>query len=448
MRRTTLYSKIGKCIAPADGLSGLLRLYRSVGTRGVNSRHDVSSVQSALNGVPASLGGPVTPLSIDGLAGPLTNGAIMAFQTGWLDLHDGRIDPGGLTLACLNAAIGAPTARVPGDLPPRATGPAAVAWGALGAAVVGATGLAAQRHAAPSRGAMRQAVEPEMLAIIRAVLRLDDLRENVLLGVELTMKKAVSIAERAFDYARALTTPTMQLPGWNGREVSGRLAFLLVAKHFHLSERQPDRALAATARVLEVARRIRMRTISRRGAFGVLHDQSDRYVATFRTPARHPPPAAYNVGLGSADVPPHPTPHLTPSYPPNARFERTDRIYLTPLWDGLTNLQKQATLIHELAHFTGGVSPGITDHAYAFDPDYRTLSPAQRLSNTDTYSMYFCEPEMGSANTAAAHGISIPDMGSLPFVEPTGQIVLPGPPSGSPDVFAFPCTFPVRPHRP
>lgn len=447
MRQTTLYARTGARKARADRLPGELCLYGSVGKGGANARADVSAVQAALNGVPTALAGPAPALAIDGLAGPLTNGAIAQFQGGWLDVQDGRIDPGGPTLGCLNAAIGAPSARAADDLPARATGPAALAWGALGAAVVGASGLAAQRFAAPGTRAGPEPREPEILAIIRAMARLDDLRENVLFAVELLMKRALDMAQRARDYANQLVTPATRLPGWNSRENRGRLAFLLLAKHFHLSEAQPDRALEAATRVLEVAHRIRLATVSRRGAFGHLFDQGDRYVANFRRVSGDVwDAAAYNAVRGGGDIPGRPTGKHVPSFPPAERLERTDRIYLTPLWDGLTNLTKQAVLVHELTHFTGGVSPGITDPPYAYQPEYKTLAPARRLRTTDCYALYFIEPEMGSANAATALSTTIPDMGSLPFIGPDGVISLPQSPTDE-DPFAFPCSFPIRPRR-
>jgi hypothetical protein len=431
MQQATVYAVTATRRSRADLLPGRLRLARSVGAGGANARSEVAAIQSALNGIPGSLAGPEPPLATDGLIGPKTLAAIRGFQAGWLDVRDGRIDPGGPTLACLNAAVGAPSARAPGDLPARATGPAARAWGALGSAVIGATGFAALR-AAPGAlpGAPRR--DPLILDIIRAMVRLDDLRDNVLFGVEMAMKAAVRMAERAFDYANLLVTPSRGLPGWNDREAANRLAFLLLAKHFHLSEAEPSRALAAATRVLEVARRIHLRTISRRGAFGVLHDQSDRYISNFRLRPGDIG-AAYNIGLGGADRP----------NPLHHNGDRSDHIYLTPLWDRGDSTWKQCTLIHELAHFVGGISPGIDDHAYAFQAHYPTLVPSLRLRNTDCYALYLAERYHGTVAAARGRDIDPRKMGNFPFVEAGGNVVLPEPPSG-PDPFAFPCGFPRK----
>lgn len=73
-----------------DELSG------SVGEGGANRPDDVTAVQSRLNAVAASDGGPVVPLDVDGLCGPLTKAAVKRFQVRYPGqlLADGRIDPG------------------------------------------------------------------------------------------------------------------------------------------------------------------------------------------------------------------------------------------------------------------------------------------------------------------------------------------------------------------
>src|SRR5262245_26276458 len=78
---------------------------RSVGAGGVNDHNDTQIIQCALNVARARQGLP--PIAIDGLVGPETTGAILAFQRSNPGLaHDGRIDAGGRTLAALTAFIG------------------------------------------------------------------------------------------------------------------------------------------------------------------------------------------------------------------------------------------------------------------------------------------------------------------------------------------------------
>ena len=74
----------------------------SVGVGGKNRAADVRVVQELLNNVPTASGGPAPLLAVDGLIGPKTTAAIRRFQKaqfGWLD---GRVDPGGPTIARLS----------------------------------------------------------------------------------------------------------------------------------------------------------------------------------------------------------------------------------------------------------------------------------------------------------------------------------------------------------
>ena len=78
----------------------------SVGHHGANRREDVARVQRLLNRFPLSQG--VVPLKVDGLCGRKTIERIRAFQAEvvMLSRPDGRVDPGGHTLAALNAGSG------------------------------------------------------------------------------------------------------------------------------------------------------------------------------------------------------------------------------------------------------------------------------------------------------------------------------------------------------
>lgn len=74
----------------------------SVGRGGTNLRPDVQEVQGFLNRHQAALGLP-RPLTVDGVCGQQTMGAIQAFQTRVQRMArpDGRVDPGGQTLIAL-----------------------------------------------------------------------------------------------------------------------------------------------------------------------------------------------------------------------------------------------------------------------------------------------------------------------------------------------------------
>lgn len=97
----------------------------SVGFGGVNKKPDVELIQSLLNALPFAKGGPNPLLSVDGLCGPKTNGAIKRFQTVNQCYPDGRIDPGYQTiekLLSLLQALGVLAQLLPG-LPGTPTGP-------------------------------------------------------------------------------------------------------------------------------------------------------------------------------------------------------------------------------------------------------------------------------------------------------------------------------------
>lgn len=74
----------------------------SVGTGGSNRPNDVRAIQDALNDVDIDDGGPDPLLVVDGIAGRLTCAAILKYQQSHVPVTDGRVDPGGPTLASLN----------------------------------------------------------------------------------------------------------------------------------------------------------------------------------------------------------------------------------------------------------------------------------------------------------------------------------------------------------
>jgi hypothetical protein len=75
----------------------------SVGQKGVNRRDDAITVQELLNEVPPEEGGPSPKLAVDGLPWTKTIAAIRKFQQVQCGFKwpDGRVDPGGKTLAKL-----------------------------------------------------------------------------------------------------------------------------------------------------------------------------------------------------------------------------------------------------------------------------------------------------------------------------------------------------------
>jgi peptidoglycan hydrolase-like protein with peptidoglycan-binding domain len=75
------------------------------GQKARNLYNDVVTIQQLLNDITPANGGANPPLKVDGVCGPKTKGAIQKFQLqhfGW-KLADARVDPGGETLAKMNA---------------------------------------------------------------------------------------------------------------------------------------------------------------------------------------------------------------------------------------------------------------------------------------------------------------------------------------------------------
>lgn len=100
----------------------------SVGFGGKNRQADVLLVQKLLNAVPRARGGPLSALSVDGLCGPMTGGAIKRFQGSNGCVNDGRIDVGGKTqqvLLQMLEALGALAALLGGAAPSAPNGGAA-----------------------------------------------------------------------------------------------------------------------------------------------------------------------------------------------------------------------------------------------------------------------------------------------------------------------------------
>jgi hypothetical protein len=91
---------------------------QSVGASGANKPADVTEIQQLLNKVPVAQGGAAPPFFVFGTCDAATLAAILRFQKIQVPkFADGRIDPGGPTLARLNAL-----AASPGPTPASPTG--------------------------------------------------------------------------------------------------------------------------------------------------------------------------------------------------------------------------------------------------------------------------------------------------------------------------------------
>ena len=89
-----------------DGVEAATTIEKSVGIGGANVRSDVLSIQKLLNRISPDKGGPAIMLGEDGWIGVKTNTAIRDFQQFHKTGTDTRVDPGGATLAKMNAVAG------------------------------------------------------------------------------------------------------------------------------------------------------------------------------------------------------------------------------------------------------------------------------------------------------------------------------------------------------
>jgi peptidoglycan hydrolase-like protein with peptidoglycan-binding domain len=95
-------------VTNGKGIEMAISIRGSVGRGGTNRFEDVCVVQELLNkqSIP-----PLSPLAVDGIVGPKTIAAIESFQRRVLSIShpDGRVDPGGPTLAALVRSASPPS---------------------------------------------------------------------------------------------------------------------------------------------------------------------------------------------------------------------------------------------------------------------------------------------------------------------------------------------------
>src|SRR5262245_11639963 len=88
--------------------SGDLLIAADVGPGCPNRRDDVLVVQSLLNVAYARIRVPSRTIAVDGILGSETHAALLHFQRAQNGVADGRVEPGGRTLARLNAVAAGP----------------------------------------------------------------------------------------------------------------------------------------------------------------------------------------------------------------------------------------------------------------------------------------------------------------------------------------------------
>jgi peptidoglycan hydrolase-like protein with peptidoglycan-binding domain len=436
------YSSRGNAVVHHP-MPGLIGLWRKVGNGGANRADDTLAVQVALNAVPVPLGGPEAPLKVDGKVGPKTVGAIRRFQQYWTKVVDGRVDPGGPTVRMLNELAGVPLPHRRDRQRAIASGPAASSgtWAPQRVQVANA-GKAGPKPATSN---------PDLNKINAAIIRMDQIRHVHLPALQHVLDRAMPQLQQAMRHAHKLAIPPVgpAAKDFTSRDNPDRLCFLVVAKHLHLSEKNSGQALEAMDHMIGLVRTMRATVTERQTATGAMSDADDIYVSLYRQPPgdTHSGHTYFGgrwqkegrksgrvaVGLDGKPMP-----------------ERVDRIYIHPVFDGMNQDVQRHVLLHELLHYCGELPASrlrIADHAYAYQPHYRTLTHGLRKANTDTLAMLLLEFALGTQMAARGGQTRTEVIGDIPHVEFDGLITVPDLAPGQADPVAFPASFPLKkPH--
>lgn len=425
MQLRVLMGRTGQTRVPCR-LPGAVILDGSVGYTGTNRKEDVLAIQESLNAVVAALGGPGEALKEDGIAGPRTQNAILRFQQHWVPYRDSKIEPEKATLRALNRAVGSSlTAAIP----------AAAAAGGGGAPAAGPAVAGPAPVGAPKPPKPPVLSDADKQAIMKAAIRHATVRSVLLPACYQAALSAVRVATRATGYADRLPSPNV------AREDPDRLAFLLIAKHFKLHEKDPGHARTGTKKIETMIRRMCITLVNRVGkVIPGVPPADDIFVSLWRTPravAGHPGytwlggMAERHRMLGTlhgGEVPGK----LSPDY--------ADRIYLTPEFDSSHDDYRSHVLVHELAHFIGDMQGGWTldDLGYTYEARYRNNNSYQRLHNADAFASLVREAHFGTTLAAKGAQIAANLFGKGPNVHVAETPVLPPFPSGTKDPYAYP----------
>ncbi|NRF65800.1 hypothetical protein HLB44_02250 [Aquincola sp. S2] len=314
---------------------------RSVGRNSANQSNDVKTVQRLFNRIAVADGGPEDLLAEDGFIGPLTLGTIARFQKHHGTGSDARIDPGGPTLAKMNA--------VAGDRDPQL-------------AQISGKDVDAHAYHGIADGLFSLFTVPTLP--LRTARSLPQVRD--------TARKALRTAELAADHLR----------GGLGGARPWRLAQL----HFALDRVPRARALTALADIQVTFRRVLTVLTSRPGAtggdpFGLSIFEIDRTgtSAVAYSPAQAAEPRRQD---------------------PNA--PHAGRVYLGSAAARLVPDHFEHVLLHELLHFIDEETTkrvigdlGYRDRAFQ-------LPHEKRMRNADNYALFASHAFLGRARLVAS----------------------------------------------
>jgi hypothetical protein len=354
---------IGRMPRPIPPPSPPLILQRSVGKGGVNIAAEVQAVQARLNAVPRDRGGPVPLLAVDGIVGEKTIAAILRFQHVSVGVSDGRIDPGGPTLARLNA--------------PPVAAPVAVSAAAPRASVqqdnpfVGLAGQVTPIAQIIDNGD----IDFPMIRLLRAYIAMMP-----------TIRAAIMSARRRLSNIERYITDRPLVPPNDPGFDRERHNIALLEDCFGLSQfPDPRHAYHKIRDVFETMSRaaVRCRFDGDPATNGLI---APNEVAVLNNPLHE---TAYVLRSGfhtpfeEFEHPEHPG-HLV----------RSDRVYITKnslLYFGHKPLMI-GMIIHELAHWVSRPNDDIPDqrrgNAFWDDRPFRELPPANRISSAENYGWF------------------------------------------------------------
>lgn len=340
------------CCMPGDidAAIGTTDIKKSVGAGGANLRPDVVTIQQLLNGVAPADGGPLPILAEDGIAGPLTNGAIRKFQqVQQLPAVDGRVDPNGPTLRRLNE-VSTPGQRAIQQM----------------RAVLGLD-VPAVRHLAGLDQATRRA-----LRFKRAELAMPELIR--------VSREGQRKAEQSMDHVSLGTT----LPGSGNAE-----AFRRAELHFKFGNQSKAKTVDELGFIRTTLRRVN----------GVLNN---------------PRPSVFGgnpFGLSIFEIDPTGKRPDWFAFTPTQAFDfkRKDglssgHVYLCDQLDYVTQDLLVIILLHELFHFVDEESKErkIFDAPDGYREGAFKLTHDQRMHSADNYALFTSHVGLGRARVVAA----------------------------------------------
>jgi hypothetical protein len=334
-------SRCSRTIPPPLNGDGGIVISGSVGLGGQNRKDDSKKIQLALNEVPEAFGGPVEPLKVDGLPWQKTIQAIRKFQKKQLGFSDGRVDPGGPTLARLNEL-----ADMAGFLQSLAS-------------LLGLPSLP---------GA---AVDPKVI---------DDLYATVLP----ICLSCVVAADATLLLARS------QLDQPSSGSVFSKAAWNLVNRHFALDQNPNRRKDFEFIRMIYMDMNALIHRNRSAGVERTFVAFPGRISATALVLGRNAIAAAIPNGRNLTG----PKDKLTVTALDGTKITLRDKdIQIFPPFPFQPQDAQVVSLIHEMSHYLGGPDRsalGIDDYGYGWvdDDEIQNLSPAQRARNAECFSNF------------------------------------------------------------